>query len=57
MLWAWGINGFFTVIGTAVALMLGMAYGFKAVLGMAALCYVIALAAMWRRETPFPMQE
>jgi hypothetical protein len=55
--WAWGINGCFTVIGTAVALMLGMAYGFKAVLGMAALCYGIALAAMWRRETPFPVQE
>jgi predicted membrane-bound spermidine synthase len=27
--WAWGINGFFTVIGTSGALMLGMALGFS----------------------------
>ena len=47
-------NGFFTVIGTAVALMLGMAGGFTAVLVIAALCYVIALAAMLRRETLLP---
>jgi hypothetical protein len=49
--WAWGVNGFCTVIGTTVALMLGMACGFTAVLMMAGLCYVIALAAMMRRET------
>ena len=54
--WAWGVNGFCTVIGTAAGLMLGMAYGFKVVLVLAALCYVIALAAMLRRETPFPVQ-
>ena len=55
--WAWGVNGFFTVIGTAVALMLGMACGFTAVLVIAALCYVIALAAMLRRETLPPVEE
>jgi spermine/spermidine synthase len=44
--WAWGINGFFTVIGTISALMLGMALGFSTVLVIAALCYLIALAAM-----------
>jgi hypothetical protein len=44
--WAWGINGFFTVIGTISALMLGMALGFSMVLVIAALCYLIALAAM-----------
>jgi len=44
--WAWGVNSFCTVIGTAAALMLGMAFGFKVVL--AALCYVVALAALWR---------
>lgn len=53
---AWGVNGFFTVIGTAVALMLGMACGFKAVLVIADLCYVIALAAMLRCETPLPAE-
>jgi hypothetical protein len=44
--WAWGINGFFTVIGTIGALMLGMALGFSMVLVIAAFCYLIALAAM-----------
>ena len=52
--WAWGVNSFCTVIGTVIALMLGMAFGFKAVLVLAALCYVIALAAMWRCAMPFP---
>src|SRR5262249_29262745 len=54
--WAWGINGFFTVIGTAVGLILGMAFGFKAVLVLASLCYVIALAAMRHCETPLPAE-
>ncbi|HZE56761.1 MAG TPA: hypothetical protein VE031_02795 [Chthoniobacterales bacterium] len=44
--WAWGVNGFFTVIGTVAALILGMAFGFKAVLVIAALCYLGALAAV-----------
>ena len=44
--WAWGVNGFFTVIGTVGALMLGMAFGFKAVLVIAALFYLGALAAL-----------
>ena len=55
--WAWGVNGFFTVIGTTVALILGMAFGFTAVLMMAGLCYVLALAAMLGRETQLPVQE
>jgi MFS family permease len=46
--WAWGVNGFFTVIGTVGALILGMAFGFKAVLVVAAACYLIALASMSR---------
>ena len=47
--WAWGVNGFFTVIGTVGALILGMAFGFKAVLVIAALCYLGALATLSRR--------
>jgi len=46
--WAWGVNGFFTVIGTVGALILGMAFGFKAVLVIAAACYLIALASVSR---------
>ena len=45
--WAWGVNGFFTVIGSVSALILGMAFGFKIVLLIAAACYLLALAAMF----------
>ena len=46
--WAWGINGFFTVIGTILALMLAMMFGFLAVLVLAGLCYLAAgLALAW----------
>jgi SAM-dependent methyltransferase len=46
--WAWGVNGFFTVAGSVLALMLGMAFGFKVVLAVAGACYVMALAAAAR---------
>ena len=45
--WAWGVNGFFTVIGSVLSMILGMALGFRAVLAFAALCYLLALAAVW----------
>ena len=44
--WAWGVNGFFTVIGTVSALMIGMTFGFKVALLVGALCYLVALAAI-----------
>lgn len=44
--WAWGVNGFFTVIGTVSALILGMAFGFKIVLLLGASCYLVALTAI-----------
>jgi hypothetical protein len=52
--WAWGVNGFFTVIGAVGALMLGMAFGFKVVLALAAGCYLMALAAMMATSTSDP---
>jgi hypothetical protein len=52
--WAWGVNGFFTVIGTVSALILGMAFGFKAVLVIASLCYLIGLAAMLTKRELMP---
>ncbi|MGB6438409.1 MAG: hypothetical protein WBE89_03555 [Methyloceanibacter sp.] len=42
--WAWGVNGFFTVIGSVLAMMLGMIFGFTTVLVAAGGCYVISLA-------------
>jgi hypothetical protein len=47
--WAWGINGFFTVIGTILALMFAMMFGFLTVLVMAGVCYLLAwLALAWK---------
>jgi len=44
--WAWGVNGFFTVIGTVLALMLGMMIGFRIVLLLACACYLGGLLAL-----------
>ncbi|HXJ91438.1 MAG TPA: hypothetical protein VMT20_00980 [Terriglobia bacterium] len=46
--WAWGVNGFFTVIGTVLALMLGMMIGFRLVLFLACGSYLAAWAAIAR---------
>ena len=46
--WAWGVNGFFTVIGTVLALMLGMIVGFRTVLLLACGCYLLGLLATTR---------
>jgi hypothetical protein len=51
--WAWGVNGFFTVIGTVLALMLGMMIGFRMVLLLASACYVGGLLALaWLSRAP-----
>ena len=44
--WAWGVNGFSTVIGTVLALMLGMMIGFRMVLLLASGCYLVGLLAL-----------
>lgn len=49
--WAWGVNCFFTVIGSVSAIILGMALGFVAVLALAAIAYGVALAAMRTTRT------
>jgi hypothetical protein len=54
--WAWGVNGFFTVIGTIVSQMMGMAFGFKLVLLIAALTYVLALPAIWEASRAAEMK-
>ncbi len=45
---AWGVNGFFTVTGTVLALMLGMMIGFRMVLLLACVSYLFGLMAMLR---------
>jgi hypothetical protein len=44
--WAWGVNGFFTVIGSIGASILAMATGFTAVLAFSGVCYFVALLAI-----------
>jgi hypothetical protein len=48
--WAWGVNGFFTVIGSVVAIILSMALGFKVVIVLAALLYLAALFLLPGKE-------
>jgi hypothetical protein len=51
--WAWGVNGFFTVIGSVAGLILGMAVGFRVVLFVAALAYALGTLPFLRaRELP-----
>jgi hypothetical protein len=44
--WAWGVNGFCTVIGSVGAMILAMVFGFKIVLAVAGACYLASLAAI-----------
>ena len=44
--WAWGMNGFFTVIGSVLALMLSMMIGFQAVLWIAVCIYLLSMSAI-----------
>jgi hypothetical protein len=41
--WAWGVNGFFTVVGSILALMLSMMIGFRAVLWIAIGIYLVCM--------------
>jgi len=51
--WAWGVNGFFTVIGSVGAVILGMMFGFKIVIFLAAFCYLAAMVLLpVKKETP-----
>jgi hypothetical protein len=50
--WSWAVNGFFTVIGSVGAMILSMAFGFSAVLIIAAACYTAALIAIRRIRQP-----
>jgi hypothetical protein len=44
--WAWGVNGFFTVVGSVGTSILGMMFGFTVVLAVSGACYLAALLAM-----------
>ena len=44
--WAWGVNGFLTVVGSVGASILGMMLGFTVVLAVSGACYLAALLAV-----------
>ena len=46
-LWAWGVNGCFSVIGAAVVPLIATAYGLTAVLVVAGIAYLIAIPAFF----------
>ena len=43
--WGWAVNGFASVVGSALAIILAMSFGFDFVLGLGLTCYVIATLA------------
>lgn len=45
--WAWGINGFFSVIATPLALIIAIEAGSVLVISLAAIAYLMALAALF----------
>ena len=50
--WSWGVNGFFTVIGTISAQILAMTFGFRFVLLCGAICYASAWAVIRKMTAP-----
>jgi hypothetical protein len=44
--WAWGINGYTSVLGSVLTVMIGMAYGFNTVLILAVSVYVVGMLAI-----------
>jgi len=40
--WAWGVNGFASVVGSISAVVVGMAAGFRVVLLLGVACYLLA---------------
>jgi len=52
--WSWGVNGFFTVIGTISAQILAMTFGFRFVLLCGAICYAGAWAVIPKMTGPEP---
>jgi len=62
--WSWAVNGFFSVIGSVLTIILAMSIGFRAVQGIALGIYAVAVLAflgLRRRaariaDTPVPVE-
>ena len=51
-IWAWGINGCFSVVGAALVPIVATAFGLSAVLNTSAIAYVLAIAGLFALLTP-----
>ena len=50
--WAWGVNGFASVVSAVAAGLLAMEIGFSGLLGLGVLCYLGAAALLSGRRGP-----
>ena len=55
--WAWGVNGFFTVIGSVLAIILSMLTGFQSVLWIAIAIYLISMLVITRSPGSLPIRQ
>jgi MFS family permease len=46
--WGWAINGFFSVIGSTLTTILSMTFGFRTVLAMSVVTYLVVIALLAR---------
>ncbi len=44
--WAWGVNGFSSVVGSILTIMIAQSYGFSLAIGVAIVIYMLGLAAI-----------
>ncbi len=52
--WAWAVNGFASVIGSVLATIIAMTYGFGVLLVLGLVMYVIAVACLYALSAPGP---
>jgi hypothetical protein len=55
--WAWGINGYTSVVGSVLAVLLGIELGFMAVLVSAAAVYALGVLGYWLMDLRSPDKE
>ena len=55
--WAWGINGYTSVLGSVMAVMLAIELGFMVVLLIAAGVYALGVVGYTRMTMPRPVTE
>ena len=53
--WAWGINGFASVVSAVLATLLAIEFGFTVVIIMALVCYVLAAVLIEGRQSDLPL--